>query len=310
MSRFNISVLLATALLGVLLWVVISIVAEVSNPSPLITLEANPEPELDPTLPRIPSLPVLESWVAEGGGAAIRALAGYRDWLAERGYPPARDLLTGTAAADPVWAEQDDATLLILAGRGDLAALHTLAERSIASDPRAALDWYDQAVINGSLYAMLRVSDLLATLGEPALAEFNQDDRWQQALAELNAADPPLLERSLAWAIGAVYVGGYGIVDRRLASRIRSLSQQLDEFAVERACEAAQELVLETAAARRARGGAVFSMQRPRFAISVAEPAELVPCAVRVPPLVAMEDCEHADFVGPGEQLLQAWYCP
>ncbi|MEE4184576.1 MAG: hypothetical protein V2J12_02280 [Gammaproteobacteria bacterium] len=310
MSRFNVSVLLATALLGVLLWVVISIVAEVSNPTPLVTGSETTAPAPDPALPRILDMPALESWVAEGGASATRALNQYRDWLAERGYPPARDLLTGAAVADAVWAEQDDATLLVIAGRGDLAALHTLAERSIASDPRAALDWYDQAVINGSLYAMLRISDLLATLGDPALAAFNQDTQWQQALAELNAADPPPLERSLAWAIGAVYVGGFGIVDPRLASRIRSLSGQLDEFAVERACEAAQDLVLETAAARRARGGAVFSMQRPRFAVSVADPAGLVPCSVRVPPLVDMGDCEHTDFVGPGQQLLQAWYCP
>jgi hypothetical protein len=309
-SRFNVSVLLATALLGVLLWVVISIVAEVSNPSPLVTAATEPEPELDPALPRILDEPALERWVAAGGAAATRALIQYRDWLAERGYPPERNLLTGAAVADPVWADEDDATLLVIAGRGDLAALHTLAERSLASDPRAALDWYDQAVINGSLYAMLRVSDLLATLGDPAMAAFNQDARWQQALAELNAADLPPLERSLAWAIGAVYVGGFGIVDPRLASRLESLSQQLDEFAVARACEAAQALVLETAAARRARGGAVFSMQRPPFAVSVAAPADLLPCSVRIPPLVDMNDCEHADFVGPGQQLLQAWYCP
>ena len=310
MSRFTASVLLATALLGILLWVVVSIVAEVSNPSPPAVAEPGAEPEPDPALPRIKDMQALREWVGAGGPAATLGLEQYRDWLSERGYPPQRNLLTGAAVADSVWAAADDATLLVIAGRGDIAALHTLAERSIGNDPVAALGWYDQAIINGSLYAMLRVSDLLATLGDPALARFSKEANWQQALADLNSAEPPPLERSLAWAIGAIYVGGYGIADPRLAGRIASLSSQLDEFAVARACEAAQSFVLETAAARRAQGGAVFSMLRPRFAISVAEPASVVPCDISVPPLVDMSNCESTRFVGPRKQLMQAWYCP
>lgn len=313
MTRFNVSVLLATALLGVLLYIVVNTAAELANPTPR-SKRASPEPvtQLDPALPRLNSDLELSTWVAAGGAAATGRLNNYRNWLTERGFPADSVLLSGAASATGtnIWADEDDATLLFFAGRGDIAALHLLAERSLDTDPEAALAWYDQAIINGSLFAMLRVADLLAALGNPGLQNVAADPLYAQSLDAIVSADPPPLERSLAWAIGAVYVGGYGLLSTRLAGRIAALTVELDEFAVARACETAQSYVLETAAARRAQGGAVFSMERPAFAVSVAEPAALIPCEVPVPPLVDMSDCGHTEFVAPGEQLMYAWVCP
>jgi len=312
MSRFNVSVLLATALLGVLLWVVISIVAELSNPSPPPkkppqTLQKGP----DPSLPRLSNEAELADWLRGEGAEAAALITNFRDWRGARGYPSNTDLLTGYAETeDSLLSSEPDATLLVLAGRGNTAALHLLAERSITSDPVAALDWYDQAIVNGSVYAMLRVSDLLATLGDPALAQFKSDARWQQALAEINTATPPPIIRSLAWAIAAVQVGGYGVLDQRLAQRITQLNQSLNVSDKIKACETAQEYVLNTASVRRAQGGAVFSMERSQFAVSVAMPEEIVGCDVPVPPLVDMSRCERADFVASEEQLMHAWLCP
>lgn len=314
MSRFTISVLLATALLGILLWIVLGTVAQLANPTavraPSPTIDATPT--LDPALPRINTDAQLSTWVAAAGPSASIRLANYRNWLTDRGYPADAFLLgaTRSTGAASAWADEDDATLLVFAGRGDIGALHELAERSLNTDPSAALAWYDQAIINGSLFAMLRVSELLATLGNPDLQNFSANPAWEQSLIEIAASSPPPLERSLAWAIGAVHVGGYGLVSMRLAGRISALTAQLDEFAVARACETAQSYVLGTAAARRAQGGAVFSMQRPDFAISVAEPDAVLPCEVPVPPLVDMSNCDYTPFVAPGEQLMYAWFCP
>ena len=84
----------------------------------------------------------------------------------------------------------------------------------------------------------------------------------------------------------------------------------LDDAGIERACEAAQDYVLAAAGSRRALGEQLFSMVPPPFALTVADPAEVIPCDVPVPPLVTLEQCAAADFVGPGPQLMTAWVCP
>ncbi|MDP7094072.1 MAG: hypothetical protein QF580_06520, partial [Gammaproteobacteria bacterium] len=185
-----------------------------------------------------------------------------------------------------------------------------LADRSLETDPLAALEWYDQAVINGSLYAMERMADLLATLGDPAIDDFVSDPRWQEALLQIRGATPAPRERALAWAIATVTVGGFAIMTPEHASRITALGEQLDAFGVERACQTAQDYVLEAAATRRARGGAVFSMQIPPIALSIADPADSIPCNVgSVPPLVSLEQCEANNFVGPDRKLMTVWVC-
>lgn len=301
---------MATALLGVLLWVVLSMVRDFARgPAEPVAEVATPR-HFDPTLPRISSHSELRAWL-ETLGQPAGDLTAYSGWLLERGYPEMAPLLRehqDSQTAD--YAELDDATLLVLAGRGDITSLHLLAERSLASDLLAALEWYDQAVVNGSLYAMLRLSDLYTTLADPALQAFASETGWVDGLNRSLASEPAPAERALAWALALVITGGYGVADDRLAARIRDLRSQLDSSAVMRACATAADYVLETATLRRAQGSAVFSLELPPFALSVAKPEQLNPCAVQVPPLVSFATCAATDFVGPGPQLMTAWFCP
>ena len=196
-----------------------------------------------------------------------------------------------------------------LAAQGDLGALHALAESSLETDPLAALEWFDQAIVNGSIYAMVRSSDLLATLADPGLANFTSDPVWQAALSTVQNTAPAPLERSLAWAIAAITFGGYAVLDRGLAQRIQTLSAQMSPADIDGACELAQEYVLDTAATRRAKGGAVFSTQSPPLAFSVAQPESVIPCDVPVLPLVSLAACSRQLFVGPEANLNTAWLC-
>ena len=157
-----------------------------------------------------------------------------------------------------------------------------MAERSLNSDPLAALEWYDQAIINGSVHAMVRVSDLLMTLSAPELKSFVSDPNWEMALLKINQDSPAPPERALAWAIAAVIVSGYGILDDNHAARIATLSEQMDAAALERACATAQDYVLETVTVRRRRGGTLFSTEPPPLAVSIAEPATAIPCEIPV----------------------------
>jgi nucleotide-binding universal stress UspA family protein len=305
--------LLAVLLLGVLLWVVLSTVAELANPTPLVSMATTePEPAApDPNLPRIDTVTELAAWLDSDNLDGTALLDDLRAWRAARGYPTERTVFGARrpdTEAHP-YADLDDAALLIIAGRGDVTALQLLAERSLASNPVESLEWYDQAIVNGSVYAMLRLSDLLATLGDPALDEFASDPVWQQGLAEIRTMTPPPGERALAWAIAAVQVGGYGVIDAAQADRIRALRNRLDPATAQRACETAQTFVLETAAARRAQGGAVFEMDAPDLALSVADAPALLRCDIPVQPLVDLGDCDRAPFVGPAGALWERWLC-
>jgi hypothetical protein len=310
-SRTNISILLATALLGVLLWIVISIVKDLAN-APDAPLPAEPEViAIDPTLPRISSPTQLKKWLTQQGYSA-ELMDEYRDWLILPGFQSGMPLIdfSGQPRAEDLYVEYDGATLLNLAGQGDIAALHILAERSLETDPLAALEWFDQAIVNGSVYAMVRISDLLATLADPELANFVSDPVWQSALQSLQNSSPAPLERALAWSIAAVTFGGYAVLDQSLAQRITILSEQLKPAAINRACEIAQDYVLTTAATRRARGSTLFSTQTPPLALSITQPETVIPCDIPVLPLISLAQCTKYLFVGPENVLNTAWLCP
>jgi len=315
-SRTNISVLLATALLGVLLWVVISIVRDLARaPEEPLPFPIDPvAPAIDPSLPRITSRAELEQWLRRQGGAAAPLIDSYNQWLLARGYNELPELTapaTNPVAAElEAYAEQDDATLLLMAGRGDIRASQELASRTLGSDPLAALDWYDQAVVNGSVFSMVRMADLLATLASPELTAFSSDPERAAALKTLQTATPPPAEQALAWALAAVTLGGYPVFDAALADRIARLSEQLGVGRIALACETAQSYVLDTAAARRAQGGAVFSTSAPPLAVSIAQPSQAIPCPVPVLPLVSLQSCESFEFIGDNDRLMALWLCP
>ena len=86
MTRTNISVLLATALLGVLLWIVISIVRDIAlAPDTPLPMPADEKmPAIDPALPRITTQMQLEDWL-EQQGYPVETVDTYRDWLEQRG---------------------------------------------------------------------------------------------------------------------------------------------------------------------------------------------------------------------------------
>lgn len=319
MSRFTVSVLLATALLGVLVWIVLSMARDFARapetPLPLPT--ETEEAAFDPSLARISTRAELANWLTAGGYSAATLIESRDAWLKRLGFPrrQAPVGLESAAAADPGnedtdLSDYDDNELLRIAGNGNARAFQALADRSLQSDPLAALEWYEQAVANGSVYAMLRISDLLLTLSAPELENFVSDSAWQLALEKINGDSPPARERALAWAIAAAIIGGFGIVDATYAERIAGLSDELGKPATERACETANDYVLETAAARRTRGGLVIETQAPEFALSISQPEQALPCSIPVMPLISMEQCQVEPFVGPGPQLMNAWICP
>jgi hypothetical protein len=304
---------MATALLGILLWVVISIVVDLARapdePLPYPTVKE--VRFFDPALPRITNRLQLLNWLNEQGHDGDELLGSFSEWLEDRGYPEQYNWVSDTGSKQPdPFVAYDDAELLLIAGRGDLAAMHELAERSLnADDPLEALAWYDRAIVSGSLYAMLRTADLITTLTDPALAEFISNPQWQAALSQLRNESPPPLERALGWSLAAINVGGYALMDDAHARRIKNLQAQLNPAELEAACETGQNYLLAAASARRALGNAVFTTDRPAIAITANEPDNIIACDVTVQPLVTLADCSQQTFVGPGPELMSVWLC-
>lgn len=300
-----------------LLWIVLSTVAQLANPQSLIVLEEEKETvTFDPDLPVLQSGGELIRWLRENrmdNQAAIGSVNGFRYWLNDRGYPTYTMWIDIAAPSlvglPPPLPANDDAALLSLAAAGNAAAATKLGGRSMQDDPLAALEWYDQAIVNGSIFAMVLTADSLTSLGDPALEGLRIGAVWQQAMDRIRAQDPPL-ESALAWHIATVIVGGYALMDLSHANRISELTDRLNTDQIRNACELSQDYVLETAKARRARGGAVFSTERPLFAVSIAEPEKSLPCEIPVMPLVDMSSCLTQAFVGPGQKLWQMYFCP
>lgn len=315
MSRFNITIILACVLLAMLLWIVRATVGEWTDPqpqeAPVVAIEATPLTEMYPDLPVISSAPSLVAYLDRAGLDGAALLEDLYAWRAQRGFP-ADSLWATTVFAEPAPDAPDNngAELLQQAGAGSIAAMHALAENSKFENPTEALSWFDMAMVNGSLHAMLRTADLLASLGDPALAEFRSGPVWEQALAELNADGTPPRVKALAWNIAAITAGGYALLDTSHADRISNLATAFDVAQTDTACELAQTYVLETAMARRAQGGAVFSTERPLFAVSVAVPEDALPCDIPVQPLVDTGSCITERFIGPGQRLWQMYFCP
>jgi hypothetical protein len=313
-SRFTTSVLLATALLGVLLWVVISIVVDLANaPDELLAPPQETIIEIDPALPRINSQTEFIAWFATLGYDFDALYSAQESWVEDRGWPEPYAFKTPASPTSDYWEDgPDDAQLLILAGDGDLQAMQRLAVRSLMrdKDPLEALDWYDRAIVSGSIFAMLAVADLTLTLTDPALDEFRAQAEWQAAVEQLRNESPPPKERALAWSLAAVIMGGYGLMGTTLTQRIDMYSMELDTAGIERACVTAQDYVLEVAATRRAQGNAVFSFDPPPFSITHIDPVSIIPCEAPMEPLISMEGCARHDYVDwRSVKPLSTWVC-
>ena len=291
--------LLATALLGVLLWTVLGIVNEFGK----IPAERKPPPESDEPqieLDAISNRFDLESFLNQKTTEAEARIESYSDWMLSQGFP---DGYVFWNIAPPnigdEYAARDNLSLISMAGAGDVNAMYVMAERRLRDDPLDALTWYDQAIATGSLYAMLKTSDLLETIADPQVQALFDSPEWQRALIALQDDTIAPLEKALAWSIAAVTVGGFNLVDHQHAGRLLRLTAAVDQNGVRRACEAAQTYVLDAAAAIRARGGTVFSVEQPPIALTVPAPENAIPCDISVRPLIDLSDCEAHDVLAP-----------
>jgi len=304
-------ILLATALLGILLYVILGIVGDVSIPLP----EANDTTEVEAELQSaalISNQAELITFLQTQDVDSVQALEKYRGWLSAFGYPDLPEFLQepGYRPDAEQLATRDDAALLSLAGEGDTLAMQILATRSVGNDPLDAANWYRNAAMRGSVYAMLRLSDLMETFANPKLNEFNTDPVFASSLQDLRDAVPSLPEEALRWAIAAATVGGQPALSVDLAARLERQAAALQDGTVAQVCSSSQRLVLELAAERRAHGGLALTTVPPEIFVSAANlVGDAIPCQGLIVPFIDISTCAANLIRTAPQKAALLWVC-
>ena len=149
MSKTNVYTLVATALLGVLLYVVLQFARKV--PTQPVTTNIMTEP-IGLSVGGRSDLPAI---LEARGIDAQRAIAESIDWRQARGFLDSDRMfgVAGDEAPARLYEILEIATLESMSESGDLAATQALAARKLLEDPFASLALYTTAANQGSVFA-------------------------------------------------------------------------------------------------------------------------------------------------------------
>ncbi len=339
MSRTNLSILLATGLLGVLLWVVDSIVSKYTlmddgrGIAPVKGNQGTPQNKQDTkTLavvetvaaplkpappnsaiggPRMQSAADLATFLNGLGLDANTTIRKSQAWFDQRGFLGPAELYGRKAESSPVrhYKDYDDATLLALAGPGDLGALQALAAKSMESDPAEAYNWYRQAASYGSVESMLNIGLLLnrwTQHGENFEANPDYRDKVEALLESIADAE----KLGLTWIFTAARTGGLPVLrSLDIIGLLQNPAPGVGHEAIETACQQSAKLVLELAAERRARGQIIFTQEPPPVFLSAQNLNELLRCQEQVVPIVDTSFCAAQPVTPRLDWPATLWVC-
>jgi hypothetical protein len=327
-SRTNISILLATALLGVLLYVVRQIVVDqpvepievpVASPAPE---QADPEPapvrvdDSGEALPVIDSLAALRAVLIEQGMDPDAALANTRDWFQARGYLAGGPLsrLLGDAQTADYYASLDDDTLRSLSQGGEALATQELAGRQRLTDPFVALESLQEAATQGSVNALLKMASLRGTLAEIGPDDFASDPGFVRQLRRIAGKDGTVL-RVAAYAnvLTAMRDGGPAVIDDELMGWAQEMESGLTTLQQTQACNRSFNEFLGLSNQRRMRGMAPITVTPPPAFLALPELDAQLPCQETISPVAStqiLDDCTVREVVDAQGQIRELYLCP
>ncbi len=318
MSRTNISVLLATALLGILLVVVYRLADDLEQRQLMGPLEA---PDADATSERLAANNDPRSVISDytsfitalqaRGVDGSAALQGTATWLQARGFLGADPLLGIDERSAPLvyYESLDDDTLAGLSKSGDLAAAQVQASRLALENPAAAEVLYAQAAAGGSAYAMLQLSSLWDTwYAIQASGLVASDDRSEL----LPAGESDARIRAFAYAMAALRDVGPPLFSEALLNRAGNMYRQIPQAQREAACNESERVYIDLSIQRRTRGLPPIRSEPPPVFLTVAEANRALPCAetgIDYSTTLDLTDCRNESVVGPGNSDRELYIC-
>ena len=297
-SRTNISVLIATALLGVLLVLVWRLADDLANPSrPAASTPASPAADdaIESITVPLPTKPAPAVEAAPAGASRIgdydefvsllfsKGVNGVQElgitakWYQARGFLGADPLLGITADDAPLvyYESLDDATLDGLRQAGDLGATQILASRRALTDPFEAIDLYTDAAALGSVFAYLQLASLHDTLSAVPLNNLSENREMYLRLARTRRTASV---KSFAYAMAALRDGGPPLADPNVVTWVNRLFNRIPERQRADACAESEKIILESGSRRRAAGQSPLNADPPPVFLSVPDLAKQLPC--------------------------------
>lgn len=308
MSKTNVFTLVATILLGVLLYTISRFTDSLPQPPPAVSIREAADqkpPSVQPTgalanssnYPRLSTNEELLAFLHERGIDGQNAIEISAAWFQARGFSGVNAMLGVTADSAPenFYQSMDDESLRKLAAADNSGASQALAARILFTDPFAALDLYRRAAAQGSVYAILQIGALLESLTDMSLDVFESEPDYLRKLGDLRNGDMkqnPNLP-ALIHALAAARDGGLAIIDTEMLKWIQRLTSDLSELERQSACERSSRLFLEIGVHRRQRGLQPISTEPPPVFFSVPELEKRLPCQTSGYPIVQLLDLER-----------------
>lgn len=306
MSKTNIFTLIATILLGALLYTISRFTGSLPEAPPATSIRESaalsPPASADPPgfrdspgeLPRVSSNAELLAYLNAQGIDGQQAIADSAIWLQERGFFATNTLLgiTEEKAPGTALASMDDERLQTIAEAGNSGASQALAARVLFTDPFTALDLYRTAAGQGSVYAILQTGALLESLHDLALDEFVADPAYLRKLSDLRSGSTNQNPKFAAFshAVAAARDGGVPIIDTEMLQWIKRLSSGFSASEQQSACERSAQLFLEFGSERRRNGLQPISTDPPEVFLSIPELEAQLPCKTTQYPIIQLLD--------------------
>ena len=326
MSRTNVFTLIATLLLGVLLFTITRYTEKLPQPPPAATIrepatakpsESGRGPAEQRRIGDLPSVSTHDELLDFLHARNVDVRTTMREsaaWRQARGFYEPDELfgITENDAPGAVFRTLNEDTLSSLADTGRGAAAQELAARVAFSDPFAALDLYRSAAGRGSVNAVLRMAALLESLLDPATEDFAADSDYLLQLAELRRVHEHPKFLAFAHAVAAVRDGGLPIVDGEVFAWLQRMSSDLSVSEVSAACERSSELFLEFGVSRRQNGIQPISTTPPPVFLSIPDIEKLLPCQKTAYPIIQLLDlsqCSQSLVTNDRDEPMNLFVC-
>jgi len=317
-NKTNRFTLIATVLLGVLLYMILRYARDLNIAWD--GAELTPPPAIDnsqiPAQPRIATTADLSDFLNAGGRVTETLLNHYADWSAAHGFT-GKNRLFGAPdiAASGHYTNLAESELVARSATGDELASQVLATRRLFTDPFSAIEYFRRAAGQGSTFALLRIADLLEALDAAetgrATTHSGQSDRLRTLVK--HGVGNSLKLTALGYLVTAMRDGGPPVIDPGVLAGLDRLRKGTTGDQRVAVCEWSERMLLEIAKDRVRWGKPAITTVPPPVFFAPPDLADRLPCRRTAYPIdfpMDLARCTVTDVRNGEDAALDLYLCP